>query len=144
MMECMDERLDLAIAQVRQESNTAIDLLMKTVQGQLKQSRSQTLDLRMQLQASQASAEPVRLQVVSLGHVADTRRAETTKAQMEMPAQIADLSAVVERDGGQVPLAPPPKAAETDRADPAIPRANTQTAVGRAQVHKVVEQHWAR
>lgn len=163
LMERMDQRVDSAIAQVPRESNSAIGKLTKTAQGQLQQSRKHISELSSAVSDGQAHKERVRLQMVATGHTQDRRHTKTAKAQTEMSAQLASLSAMVERmlitrqeDGpapmeedaeaqsSSTPRAPRPQAGESEQVDQTILRANAQTAVGRAQVHKVMHQFLVR
>lgn len=87
--------LRTTITQFRHEHTVSIELLTKTVHGQLKQTRKQMAELSTQIRESQAHTERVRLRVVAVGHTADARCAETSTAQAKTTAQIANLSAMV-------------------------------------------------
>lgn len=55
------------------------------------------MQLSAQVQMGQAHTERVRRQAVSMGHTADARHAEASKAQAETAAQIENLSMMVKR-----------------------------------------------
>lgn len=131
-------RTDLRVERIRQESDNSTSELSRSVQGQLQQTREQMVRLGKQVQACTAHTERLRLQVVALGHTADSRHTEAT-------CHISELSPMMERKlvrKSESPSSQPPHAGgarETPSqqaeggSDPTILLASVRVAVTRQQ-----------
>lgn len=122
----MSAQVDRELATIRADSTSQVGEITKKVQQELQKQVALTAKLSAKVSENQTQTERVRLQVVELGHRADTRHAEITKQSSELTKPVKTMQtggATVGSSTHAPPRAAPGGASQAsgssaDRSDP--------------------------